>query len=75
MPTGPGRRAALTLTLMLMALGSAVVAFTPSYAQIGIAAPIILVIARLIQGSHAAAKSVRPQHIYWNPPRPKSARA
>src|SRR5215475_13361494 len=45
-----GRRAALTLTLMLMAVGSAVVAFTPSYAQIGIAAPIILVIARLIQG-------------------------
>ena len=45
-----GRRAALTLTLMLMAVGSGVVAFTPSYAQIGLAAPIILVIARLVQG-------------------------
>ena len=45
-----GRRAALTLTLMLMAVGSGLVAFTPSYAQIGVAAPIILVIARLIQG-------------------------
>jgi MFS family permease len=45
-----GRRAALTLTLMLMALGSGMVGLTPSYAQIGIAAPIILVVARLIQG-------------------------
>jgi MFS family permease len=45
-----GRRAALTLTLMLMAIGSALVGLTPSYAQIGIAAPIILVFARLIQG-------------------------
>jgi predicted MFS family arabinose efflux permease len=45
-----GRRAALTLTLILMAVGSAIVGLTPSYAQIGIAAPIILVVARLIQG-------------------------
>jgi MFS family permease len=45
-----GRRAALTLTLLLMALGSGMVALTPSYAQIGLAAPVILVVARLIQG-------------------------
>jgi MFS family permease len=45
-----GRRAALTLTLMLMALGSGLVGLTPTYAQIGIAAPLILVAARLIQG-------------------------
>jgi len=45
-----GRRAALTLTLMLMAIGSAVVAVTPTYAEIGLAAPVILVLARLIQG-------------------------
>jgi MFS family permease len=45
-----GRRAALTLTLLLMSLGSGMVALTPPYAQIGIAAPILLVIARLIQG-------------------------
>jgi MFS family permease len=45
-----GRRAALTLTLLLMALGSAMIALTPSYSQIGLAAPIILVLARLIQG-------------------------
>jgi MFS family permease len=45
-----GRRAALTLTLLLMSLGSGMVALTPPYSQIGIAAPILLVIARLIQG-------------------------
>ena len=45
-----GRRAALTVTLMLMAVGSGLIAVTPPYAQIGIAAPIILLIARLIQG-------------------------
>ena len=45
-----GRRAALTLTLMLMSLGSGLVGLTPSYAQIGLTAPIILVVARLIQG-------------------------
>jgi MFS family permease len=45
-----GRRAALTLTLLLMALGSGLVGLTPTYAQIGLLAPIILLIARLIQG-------------------------
>jgi MFS family permease len=51
-----GRRAALTLTLMLMALGSGLVALTPSYAQIGLAAPIMLVVARLIQGFSAGGE-------------------
>jgi len=45
-----GRRAALTLTLLMMAGGSALMGLAPAYAQIGIAAPIILVVARLIQG-------------------------
>jgi MFS family permease len=45
-----GRRAALSFTLIFMSLGSALVALTPSYATIGLAAPIILLVARLIQG-------------------------
>jgi MFS family permease len=45
-----GRRAALTLTIMLMALGTGLLGVTPSYATIGIAAPCIVVLARLIQG-------------------------
>ena len=45
-----GRRPALLLTLACMGAGIAGLALTPSYAQIGIAAPIIAVIARLLQG-------------------------
>ncbi|MFZ2590656.1 MAG: MFS transporter, partial [Leuconostoc citreum] len=45
-----GRRAALTLSVLIMAAGSFVIAITPSYAKIGILAPIILVLARLFQG-------------------------
>ncbi|NWD23603.1 MFS transporter [Pseudomonas yamanorum] len=45
-----GRKAALTVTIMLMAFSTLAIALTPTYAQIGIAAPIILLIARMIQG-------------------------
>ncbi|PRP93764.1 Alpha-ketoglutarate permease [Bacillus sp. M21] len=45
-----GRRAALTLSITVMAGGSLIIACTPSYESIGIMAPIILVLARLLQG-------------------------
>ncbi|PGA30511.1 MFS transporter [Bacillus wiedmannii] len=45
-----GRRAALTLSITVMAAGSLIIACTPSYESIGIMAPIILVLARLLQG-------------------------
>ena len=45
-----GRRPALLMTLVCMGLGIAGLSLTPSYAQIGIAAPIIAVLARLLQG-------------------------
>ncbi len=45
-----GRRAALTLSVTLMGLGSLGIALLPGYAQIGAAAPILLVAARLLQG-------------------------
>ncbi|AJY75875.1 MFS transporter [Paenibacillus beijingensis] len=45
-----GRRAALTLSISVMAGGSLIIACTPSYSTIGIFAPIILVLARLLQG-------------------------
>ena len=45
-----GRRAALVLTVALMAISTGLVAFVPSYAQIGIWAPIILVVLRLCLG-------------------------
>ena len=45
-----GRRAALTLSVAMMCTGSLVIAVTPGHAQIGDAAAVILVLARLLQG-------------------------
>lgn len=45
-----GRRAALTLSITVMAAGSLIIACTPGYDTIGVWAPVILVVARLVQG-------------------------
>ena len=45
-----GRRAALTTSVLLMCAGSLLIAVTPGYATIGVAAPALLVFARLLQG-------------------------
>ena len=45
-----GRRAALTVSVLLMCTGSLLIAVTPGYATIGVAAPTLLVLARLLQG-------------------------
>lgn len=51
-----GRRPALTLSIMLMALGSAMIGFAPVYASIGLLAPVIIVLARLLQGFAAGGE-------------------
>jgi MFS family permease len=45
-----GRRPALMLTIGLMTVGTLGLALTPSYASIGVSAPVILIVARLVQG-------------------------
>ncbi|WP_431357457.1 MFS transporter [Hymenobacter lucidus] len=45
-----GRKAALVLSVLLMCGGSLLIALTPGYDQIGVAAPVLLVLARLLQG-------------------------
>ena len=45
-----GRRAALTVSVLLMCGGSLLIALTPSYASIGIVAPGVLILARMMQG-------------------------
>lgn len=45
-----GRRAALTLSVSLMAACSMVIALVPSRSSIGMAAPIVLILCRLVQG-------------------------
>lgn len=45
-----GRKKALVLTILMMAIPTAIIGFLPSYETIGIAAPILLVIMRMLQG-------------------------
>ena len=45
-----GRKAALQLIIFLMTISIAMIAFAPTYAAIGVAAPIIILLARLLQG-------------------------
>ena len=45
-----GRRIALTASVLLMCFGSALIAVMPTYETIGVAAPALLLIARMIQG-------------------------
>ncbi|WP_179166688.1 MFS transporter [Streptomyces sp. CB03238] len=45
-----GRRAALTVTILLMGGSSLLVGLTPTYAAAGVLAPVVLVAARLLQG-------------------------
>ncbi len=55
-----GRKAALTLSILLMMAGTLIIAVLPTYKSIGIAAPVILVIARLMQGFRRAGSSAAP---------------
>ena len=45
-----GRRLSLTLSVLMMCFGSLIIAVTPTYASIGFAAPVMLALARVIEG-------------------------
>ncbi|NIF49444.1 MFS transporter [Enterobacter sp. Ap-1006] len=74
-----GRRSGMTLILGLMALGVMLVAFAPTYSQVGILGPIVLIAGRLLQGFSAGGeigaatswlmeagdKSRRGQRVSW----------
>ncbi|MBB3007848.1 MFS transporter [Cupriavidus alkaliphilus] len=51
-----GRKAALSLTILLMALGTTLIGIAPTYDQIGILAPLLIVVARLMQGFSAGGE-------------------
>ncbi|WP_291357048.1 MFS transporter [Acinetobacter sp. UBA3106] len=51
-----GRRKGLIVTLSLMALGTILITFVPAYDQIGIIAPILVVVGRLLQGFSAGVE-------------------
>jgi MHS family citrate/tricarballylate:H+ symporter-like MFS transporter len=51
-----GRRKGLIVTLGIMALGTILIAFVPSYASIGMLAPMLVLIGRLLQGFSAGVE-------------------
>ena len=51
-----GRRKGLIITLTLMALGTILIAFVPTYAKIGLAAPLLVLTGRLLQGFSAGVE-------------------
>jgi MHS family alpha-ketoglutarate permease-like MFS transporter len=51
-----GRRRMLAFTILMMGVGSLIIGLTPGYEQIGIAAPIIMLLARLLQGFSAGGE-------------------
>ena len=51
-----GRRAGLSLTIWMMVVGTAMIAFAPTYDQAGLLSPLIVVVARLLQGLGASGE-------------------
>lgn len=69
-----GRKPAMVLTIGLMALGMLMLAATPSAATIGVAAPIVVIVGRLIQG-FALGGEVGPSTAYLLEAAPQRHRA
>ncbi|MFJ2992136.1 MFS transporter [Pandoraea sp. NPDC087047] len=51
-----GRKSALSVMVMLMALGTGLIGIAPTYAAIGFAAPLLILLARAIQGFSAGGE-------------------
>ena len=69
-----GRRAAMMLTIALITIGTMGLALIPSYATIGVAAPILLVVCRVIQG-FALGGEVGPASVFLVEAAPTGKRA
>ena len=56
-----GRKEALVYALVLMGVSTLLIGLTPGYDSIGIAAPVLLIVFRLLQGSVSAPSSAPPR--------------
>ena len=69
-----GRRFSLTLSVALMCLGSLMIAVTPTFASVGVMAPVILSLARIIQGLSLGGEIWRERHLFERGRRSQAAR-
>lgn len=71
-----GRRAGMMLSLVIMAVGSGALAVVPPFARIGLAAPLVVVVARLLQGFAAGGEfGSATSYLLETAPRGREARA
>ena len=68
-----GRRPAMLLTIVLITVGTMGLALTPSYASIGVAAPVIVILCRLVQGL-ALGGEVGPASVFLIEAAPRGKR-
>ena len=68
-----GRRTSMMTSVLMMCAGSLMVAVLPTYASVGATAPVLLLVARLVQGLSVggeygtSATDVRAEFIWMNP--------
>lgn len=71
-----GRRAGMMLSLVIMAVGSGALAVVPPFARIGLVAPLVVVVARLLQGFAAGGEfGSATSYLLETAPRGREARA
>ena len=65
-----GRKAAMSIIILLMAIGTGLIGIAPTYAMIGVAAPAIIILARVLQGLSAGGEfaSATAMLIEYAPP-------
>jgi len=67
-----GRRDALVYALVLMGVSTLLIGLTPTYDSIGVIAPVLLIVFRLLQGISSAPSSAPPRHGWSNKRRIRS---
>jgi len=65
-----GRRALLSLSIALMGVATLVIGILPGYAAIGVAAPILLALMRVIQGSQEEQHLFQVHGLRWREEQP-----